>query len=166
MNFYDFFLFITRFAFTNLILLHHLHEEEEDPTGMPLSLIVSQLAFNLVSILKVALSMESSEGLLCNPDIVHSAEMSLDPKFLELCSTLGKTYEITHGSEIQSCGTWKEKLGDLDIMKILSEIRTPRDLVNCMDGAVKELGSSAPSPFKMIFKFPDRESVSIEGRNS
>lgn len=139
MNFFDFFSFITCFAFANLILLHHLHEHEEDPTWNLRSLIVSQLTLNLNSSLKVVLSMESSEGLSCNSDIVYSAETLVDPTFLELCSALGKIYEITNGSETQSYGTWKDKFGDLDSRNIFSVVRTPQDLVNCINCALKSL---------------------------
>ncbi|XP_031406956.1 2-oxoglutarate and iron-dependent oxygenase JMJD4 isoform X2 [Punica granatum] len=141
MNFNDFFTFITRFTFANLVLLDYLCKDNEDVTGMPSSPIVSHLISNLASLRKVALSMESTEGLSDNPGIVHLAEMSNDPKFLELCSALGKTYKIIHGSDPQSYGAWRDNLGNSDLIKILSKVCTPRDLVNGMDCAVKELRS-------------------------
>ncbi|XP_057952213.1 arginine-specific demethylase JMJ20 [Malania oleifera] len=147
MNFYDFFIFIVRFCFANLVLLCYLLRDH-NPTWSS-SPMAQTLALNLVSIQKIALKMKFDQGLAANIDFVDFRETLDNTDFVKLCTVLSKTYGMIHEQMIheqweQSCDIKKilvDGLRAFDFMKTSSsEIRTPEDLVNFIDIALAELG--------------------------
>lgn len=95
MNLLDFFTFITRMTFANLVQLsnHHGGCEDNSPTSCPSA---HHSILNLISIRRVALKMNSTclvEYGGSSSNVQHILE---DPAFLELCSALRRTYEKLH----------------------------------------------------------------------
>ncbi|XP_030531428.2 2-oxoglutarate and iron-dependent oxygenase JMJD4 [Rhodamnia argentea] len=141
MNFYDFLIFITRFALAYMGQLYYLLRGDDD-TIQHSSLTVQQLALNLASIRKVATKMKDAEGFQKHRDILDTEETLSDPKFSELSIKIGNAYRMMLEPSPLSYYTAKacvDVLGDFDFLKSWSPVCTPGDLVSCIDDAVENL---------------------------
>ncbi|XP_024025320.1 jmjC domain-containing protein 4 isoform X2 [Morus notabilis] len=143
MNFYDFFIFLARICFANLVqVCHQLRDAENLVWSLPSK--IRHLTLNLVSIQKVALKMKSMEGLTRN-HVLHLdfRETLDDPEFFELCMAWEKTYGTIYNQ--QKCDYHLEKsltcdIRDLDIIRTLaSQVSTPEDLVIFIDNIITKL---------------------------
>ncbi|KAK9278901.1 hypothetical protein L1049_028482 [Liquidambar formosana] len=144
MNFYDFFIFIARFSFANLVQLDYLLGNNENPIRSTFP-IARHLALNLISTQKIALKMRSVECLQAgnHGSLLDFRDTLDDPKFLELCMVLCRTYGLIH--KHWECTYDKnasmDDLRDLDFIKKFDSLEcTPEDLVRFIDYAVTRLG--------------------------
>lgn len=95
MNFQDFFIFIVRFSFANLVLLYLLVRDNEISVGLS-SQRARHIFFNLDSARDIALKMHSTV-LTQDGGISIGFNRNLgDSAFLELCMALGRTYQLLH----------------------------------------------------------------------
>ncbi|KAG5536941.1 hypothetical protein RHGRI_024390 [Rhododendron griersonianum] len=149
MNFQDFFVFIVRFSFANLVLLYRLVRDNENFVGLS-SQRARHIYFNLESARDAALKMNSI-GLAQNGGIPIDFNRNLgDSAFLELCMALGRTYQLLHEpcniSEIT-----KALVDDLVEFEFVdpsaSHISTPEDLVSLIDYAFTKLSSLSSGKF-------------------
>lgn len=141
MNFFDFLIFVTRFAFAYLGQLCYLLRGDDD-TIQHSSLTVQQLALNLAFIRKIAMKMKDAEGFEKHRDILDTAETLNNPRFSELCIKVGNTYRMILEPQPWSYNTAKACIdvsGDFDFLKKGSLVCTPGDLVSCIDNAVENL---------------------------
>ncbi|KAL5538353.1 hypothetical protein UlMin_044532 [Ulmus minor] len=149
MNFVDFFIFLTRMCFANLVQVCYLLIDEKNnknPTRS-LSPIARHLTSNLLSIQKVVSKMTSVEG---NPGIRLDFRESLnDSKFLKLCMALEDTYGAIHEQQKHDChaeATLVNDIKDLDIIRTHScQVSTPEDLVKFLEHVLTKLGGSSKS---------------------
>ncbi|KAL6007092.1 hypothetical protein ACLOJK_032588 [Asimina triloba] len=95
MNFFDFFIFITRFTLAHLFLLcHHVKKDEHALSISPQK--ARHLTSNLLSIRKVALNMKSVEAFPaenCSP-VSDVRKILEEPEFLDLCMGLKRAYGL------------------------------------------------------------------------
>ncbi|XP_059303973.1 arginine-specific demethylase JMJ20 isoform X2 [Lycium ferocissimum] len=139
MNFYDFFIFIVRFAFANVVLLHTLAHGKNETSRKP-SETMQQLYFNLESIRSIGVKMkpvnaENRQGVLL--DLRGNLE---DHSFIELCAAVGKTYELIHGqSEVTQAVSQCKDLIAFNFIR--SQVQSSEDLVTFIDDALTKLGS-------------------------
>lgn len=151
MNYYDFFIFITRFALANLALLYNLRN---DGDAFLSSSKGHYLISNLLSIREVALRMVSVEAFeeenlnRCserNNDAVSDIKkIREEPLFLELCMAISRMYETIGGQE-QDHKERDESIflnrGKLEVIEACgSMICTPDDIVKVIDRAITEHG--------------------------
>lgn len=143
MNFYDFFIFLARICFANLVqVCHQLRDAENLVWSLPSK--IRHLTLNLASIRKVALEMKSMEGLTRNHGLHLDFRETLDdPEFFELCMAWEKTYGTIYNQ--RKCDYDSEKsltcdIRDLDIIRTLaSQVSTPEDLVIFIDNIITKL---------------------------
>lgn len=143
MNFYDFFIFLARICFANLVqACYQLRDKESLVHG--LSPTIRHLTLNLKSIRKVALKMKSMDGLTRNRGLHLDFRETLDnPEFLKLCVAWEKTYGVIYNQ--QKCDHHSKKslmcdIKDLDFIRTLSsQVSTPEDLVMFIDHVIKKL---------------------------
>ncbi|XP_058227406.1 arginine-specific demethylase JMJ20 isoform X1 [Rhododendron vialii] len=149
MNFQDFFVFIVRFSFANLVLLYCLVRDNENFVELS-SQRARHIYFNLESARDAALKMNST-GLAQNGGIPIDFNRNLgDSAFIELCMALGRTYQLLHEpcniSEIT-----KALVDDLVEFEFVdpsvSHISTPEDLVSLIDYAFTKLSSLSSGKF-------------------
>lgn len=145
MNFYDFFSFMVRFSFANIVQLCHL--ARSSVFGKCCSSHRSQhLIFNLESVKDIAIKMKGTS-------VSDNYNMSLDfksimeePTFLELCSQLERTYNSVHDQHAPIGDTKKylvDDLVDTDLGKIFSiVVCNPENLVNLIDDTLQLLKHS------------------------
>ncbi|XP_060204601.1 arginine-specific demethylase JMJ20 isoform X1 [Lycium barbarum] len=139
MNFYDFFIFIVRFAFANVVLLHTLAHGKNETSRKP-SETMQQLYFNLESIRSIGVKMkpvnaENRQSVLL--DLRGNLE---DHSFIELCAAVGKTYELMHGqSEVTQAVSQCKDLIAFNFIR--SQVQSSEDLVTFIDDALTKLGS-------------------------
>lgn len=143
MNFQDFFIFIVRFSFANLVLLYLLARDNDNLVGL-LSQRARHIFFNLESARDTALKMNST-GLAQIGGISIDFNRNLgDSAFLELCMALGRTYQLLH--EPCNISDITESLVD-DLVEFdfvdpsASHISTPEDLVSFINCAFMKLSS-------------------------
>ena len=142
MNFYDFFIFITRFCLANLVQLCHLLRDCENPTWSS-SALAQHLALNLQSVRKIAVKINSIGGVAGSHGFFLNIRETLeDPGFLNLCMGLERTYGMIHKQ--QSCFDKKKDLLDdltnFDIIRTYSsQICTAKDLVRFIDNAIVKI---------------------------
>ncbi|MBA0773780.1 hypothetical protein Gotri_009033 [Gossypium trilobum] len=140
MNFNDFFIFISRFSLANVVELYYLRGElNSENTIWHCSAIIKHFALNLSSIRKTALKMKS-EGVKGNLGIINLLETLSDPKFLKLCTGLGRIYSVIHEEENWSCTMKKALMADF--AKYGSQVCSPEDLITFIDYAVSKLSSN------------------------
>ncbi|KAE8709636.1 cell division cycle protein 48-like protein [Hibiscus syriacus] len=140
MNFNDFFIFISRFSLANAVELYYLHGESNSESSIwHCSATVKHFALNLASIRKIALKMKS-EGVEGNLGIINLWETLSDPKFLKLCTGLGRIYSAVPEEEDWSCTEKKVLMADFE--KYGFQVCSPEDLVTFIDDAVSKLSSN------------------------
>ncbi|MBA0862603.1 hypothetical protein Goshw_010642 [Gossypium schwendimanii] len=139
-NFNDFFIFISRFSLANVVELYYLRGELNSENSIwHCSPIIKHFALNLSSIRKTALKMKS-EGVKGNLGIINLLETLSDPKFLKLCTGLGRIYSVIHEEENWSCTMKKALMADF--AKYGSQVCSPEDLITFIDYAVSKLSSN------------------------
>ncbi|KAH1075557.1 hypothetical protein J1N35_027885 [Gossypium stocksii] len=140
MNFNDFFIFISRFSLANVVQLYYLRGESNSESSIwHCSAIIKHFALNLSSIRKTALKMKS-EGVERNLGIINLLETLSDPKFLKLCTGLGRIYSVIYEEENWSCTMKKALMADF--AKYGSQVCSPEDLITFIDYAVSKLSSN------------------------
>ncbi|XP_012440382.1 arginine-specific demethylase JMJ20 isoform X2 [Gossypium raimondii] len=140
MNFNDFFIFISRFSLANVVELYYLRGELNSENSIwHCSAIIEHFALNLSSIRKTALKMKS-EGVKGNLGIINLLETLSDPKFLKLCTGLGRIYSVIREEENWSCTMKKALMADF--AKYGSQVCSPEDLITFIDYAVSKLSSN------------------------
>jgi hypothetical protein len=153
MNFYDFFIFITRYALANIIELYHV----------PDSKIAIHLHHNLTSIRDVASKMKSQEAFITQNLRMISAEnydafsdigkAFGENKFHEVCEAVIKAYNSVDGELVDDIMLEKRKgikkgcfsincsKDDCDVARVVkrlvSKICGPEDLVDLIGGFVE-----------------------------
>lgn len=155
MNFYDFFIFITRYALANIIELYHVSSSSK---------IAIHLLHNLTSIQDVASKMTSQEAFSTqnlrkisseNYDAFSDVAKAFgDNKFHELCEAVIKTYNsidgefddgimferrkgITKGCFSINC--LKDNCDVAGVVKgLVSKICGPEDLIDLIGGFVEQ----------------------------
>ncbi|CAM0881308.1 unnamed protein product [Alopecurus aequalis] len=151
MNFYDFFIFITRFVLANVIELYHVQE----PKGAKLNSTEAahQFVFNLMQLRNVASKMLSTEAFstenLCIISEENQSAMSdvtkilKDDSFRRLWKSLSEAYEYIGSGQRNFCkARYLSQKGCLsvaclksdcsvvdDITSLMREIHGPGDLV-------------------------------------
>ncbi|XP_055828550.1 arginine-specific demethylase JMJ20 [Solanum dulcamara] len=130
MNFYDFFIFIVRFAFAYVVLLHTLAHVKNETSRKP-SKPLQHIYFNLESIRSIAVKMKpidigDRQGVVL--DLRKNLE---DHSFIELCAAVGKAYELIHDQD-------EMILQRTDLMFtsfVRSQVLSSEDLVAFIDDA-------------------------------
>ncbi|XWS60774.1 hypothetical protein CRYUN_Cryun07bG0065900 [Craigia yunnanensis] len=141
MNFNDFFIFISRFSLANVVELYYLHGESNSENSIwDWSATVQHFALNLSYLQKIALKMKSECGVLGNLGILDLRESLSDPKFLKLCTGLGRIYAVIHEQENWSCTLKKVLMADFD--EYGSHVCSPEDLVKFIDYAISKLSGN------------------------
>lgn len=160
MNFYDFFIFITRFALANVIELHHIQKPEDAIFNSAET--AHHFVYNLMSIRNVASKMISTEAF-SNENLFSISEENqsafldvikiLEEKnFRRLSMALSKAYEHidrgqrncheTRASNQKGCLSVMCLKSDCNVVdhvaSLVSEIHGPEDLVRLIDGALSD----------------------------
>lgn len=153
MNFCDFFIFMVRFTFANLVQLHHLVRSNES-----INLISSQRAqniiFNLESVRNIALKMKSVGVEANHGFMIDFKKMLEDATSLELCKLLGRTYGMIHEQckvsyDMKQCKVSYDMKqgGDSTLLDFFesagSRVCTPEDLVSFINYACTKLSVTA-----------------------
>ncbi|KAK9108148.1 hypothetical protein Syun_024159 [Stephania yunnanensis] len=143
MNFSDFFIFITRFSFANLIILHNNLKDYPGPL-FGSCFHIRNLILNLTSIKRVALKMQSMNDWRENLRIsLDFEEIAKEPEFAQLCFALHRIYEIPSESckqffKVNNPG--RAYLSPLNIVEATCpNISVPEDLVRVIDCALEKL---------------------------
>lgn len=136
MNFNDFFIFVARFSFANLVQLYLLASTDSH-TIQNSSQRSRHILFNLESARNIALKMQST-SLAENHGISIDVQKTLeDPAFLKLCMDLGRTYALIHeqrelDSDIKQALV--NHMVDFDLLNSsISVVHNPEDLVSFID---------------------------------
>ncbi|KAK6249581.1 hypothetical protein SCA6_003586 [Theobroma cacao] len=141
MNFNDFFIFISHFSLANVVELYYIHNESKSESSIRhWSDMVQHFAQNLASMRKIALKMKSEGGVQGNLGILDLRESLSDPKFLKLCSGLGRIYAVIHEQENWSCTMRKVLMAEFE--NYGSRVCSPEDLVKFIDYAVSKLSGN------------------------
>lgn len=135
MNFYDFFIFIVRFAFANVVLLHTLAHGKNDTSRQP-SEMMQHIYFNLESIRNIAAKMKPINAGERQEDLRKNLE---DHSFIELCAAVGKTYELIHD---QSEVTLLQYTNLMLTSFVRRQVQSSEDLVAFIDDALTKLGGA------------------------
>ncbi|XP_068637462.1 arginine-specific demethylase JMJ20 isoform X2 [Aristolochia californica] len=167
MNFFDFFTFITRISFANLVLVYHLLQNERSRCGTG-SRRAQHHITNLKSVHVVASKMISvdaftEKNLHCSLEedqfsSIEIRKMLTEPEFIELCSKLNGTYEATNagqGAGIRNSDAdmedhqliqfLKSDLLDSDFVNAFGfKISHPKELIKAINNAIKYLNVIAP----------------------
>lgn len=135
MNFYDFFIFIVRFAFANVVLLHTLAHVKNETSRKP-SKALQHIYFNLESIRNVAVKMKpintgDRQGVLL--DLRKNLE---DHSFIELCAAVRKTYELIHDQD-ETTPTLLQCTSS-----VRSQVQSSEDLVAFINDALTKRGGA------------------------
>ncbi|KAM0900933.1 hypothetical protein ACQ4PT_020319 [Festuca glaucescens] len=160
MNFYDFFIFITRFVLANVIELYHIREPEDAKLNSTET--AHPFVYNLMQIRDVASKMISTEAFstknLCIISEENRSAMSdvtkilKDDSFRRLWMSLSKAYAyIGRGQRSFDQMRYLNQKGCLsvaclksdcnvvdDITFLMREIHGPEDLVRLIDAALHE----------------------------
>ncbi|GLT83812.1 hypothetical protein SLE2022_020820 [Rubroshorea leprosula] len=141
MDFYDFFIFISRFSLAIVVQLYSLliNTNFESPI-QSWSPTAWHLVFNLASIRRIALKMKSEGCLTGNYGILDLSESWDNPQFLKLCADLGRTFAMIHDQESRRFSV-KEVFMVLFKESFL-RICAPEDLVKFIDFSVAKISAS------------------------
>ncbi|CAI9787324.1 unnamed protein product [Fraxinus pennsylvanica] len=139
MNFYDFFVFMVRFSFANLVLLCNLTSDTEKLSWSS-SQVVPLVIFNLKSIQCIALKMESTGQWKNSGVSIDLRETMEDQTFMEFCNLMARTYGAIYEQSEKKSDADKAVLEDMELSFLDfsgSRICTPEDLVTFIDCALK-----------------------------
>lgn len=136
MNFYDFFNFMVRFSFANIVQLCHLARSSVFDEWCSSSK-AQHLIFNLESSKDIATKMKNT-GLSENHNIsLDSRSVLEEPAFFELCFQVERTYAFIHDQCTLIDDKEKNLMGDLVDMGFCKLVSTvvcnPADLVILID---------------------------------
>lgn len=95
MNIYDFFVFMVRFALSNMVQLYNLTTEDKDCSSRSFQM-GRHLVLNLKCIRSIALKMKSTAMDVKHGILTDRRKELEDELFGELCTCLGKTYGLIH----------------------------------------------------------------------
>ncbi|KAH0704815.1 jmjC domain-containing protein 4 isoform X1 [Solanum tuberosum] len=140
MNFYDFFIFIVRFAFANVVLLHTFAQVKNETSRKP-SKALQHICFNLESIRSTAVKMKpintgDRQGVLL--DLRKNLE---DHSFIELCVAVGKTYELIQDTD-EMTPTLLQCTDLMCTSFVRSQVQSSEHLVAFIDDALTKLGGA------------------------
>jgi len=158
MNFYDFFIFIVRFALANVIELYHVQQPEVATFSTETAL---HFVYNLKSIRNVASKMITTEAFTTenlrsisedNRNAFSNVKQILEESFRRLLVTLSQAYEhIDRGqrhclksstSYQKSCLSvicLKSDCNVVDhIISLIGEVCVPADLVTLIDSSLSD----------------------------
>lgn len=140
MNFYDFFIFIVRFAFANVAVLHKLGHGKKEPSRKS-SEMIQHIYFNLESIRSIAVKMKNIDAGNRQGVLLDLRKNLEDHSFIELCAAVGKTYELIHEqSEVTQA---LSQCKDLTFSSLIrSQVQSSEDLVTFIDDALTKLGAA------------------------
>lgn len=143
MDFSDLFIFMIRFAFANLILLHRITSEDGD-IHWNSSQMTQAIFSNLISIRQISLNMKSVYTWedQCLPFLFM--ETIEDQTFIEFCNELGRTYGMVFDRCDTSANLNRTLLeqGRLNLSHLSgSRICSPDELVRFVDYAYKVVGT-------------------------
>lgn len=138
MNFYDFFIFIVRFAFANVVLLHTLAHGKNDTSRQP-SEMMQHIFFNLESIRNIAVKMKPINAGERHCVLLDLRKNLEDHSFIELCAAVGKTYELIHD---QSEVTLLQYTNLMLTSFVRRQVQSSEDLVAFIDDALTKLGGA------------------------
>ena len=176
MNYYDFFIFITRFTLAILTLLYNFRNDG-DISHSPSA--AHNLICNLISIREVASRMISAEAF-AEENINSCSEGNLsafsdienitkEPNFVELCMAISRTYETIEEGKKQDHGEKNNQISSshwkLEVIEACgSKIRTPEDLVKAIDQAISNHSILCGGcKFSLQSDLSDGETFGIEG---
>ncbi|KAF5732171.1 jmjC domain-containing protein 4-like isoform X1 [Tripterygium wilfordii] len=152
MNFYDFFIFLTRFFLANTFQLYNLPEAYSDSVWN-LPPVVHTFVLNLVYIRKIASRMKSVGVLAGNDSLCLDVRKTLDdPLFLEMSMDLSRTYGMIH-EEQNLIGYPRNALVDFGEFNYC--ICNPEDLVKFMDYAVVKLSGNCSKGSILLHELDD-----------
>ncbi|KAL2936120.1 JmjC domain-containing protein 4 [Bienertia sinuspersici] len=138
MNFFDFFTFIVRISFANVLHLCNLLEGCKSDALASCSW-AKHTILNLMAIRKVALRMQST-SLAEDRGVLLDIQNSLnDPSFVELCFAMNKSYAKLHGlccHNYEDEGTLQNGIKHRDfadaVRSVVSNSRSLISLVDCI----------------------------------
>ncbi|KAJ4712382.1 jmjC domain-containing protein 4 [Melia azedarach] len=153
MNFYDFFIFISRFTLLNVVILFHLLGDYENPIWSS-STLAKHLALNLVSIRKIALKMKTGGIAAGNCGFFVDLRETLDDaEFLKLCTGLCRIYGMIHEEEKWSSEI--KKALTVDFGDYGSLISSPEELVKFIDYASGKLSGNCSEENFLLSRLED-----------
>lgn len=154
MNFFDFFIFLSRFFLANIAQLCCQHGDNEISVSSS-SQVAHHLAVNLVSIRRIALKMKSIDGVAGNRGFFLDLRETLDdPEFLKLCIDVGRTYAMISRQQNGSFHTKKALMAEL--VHYTSHICSPDDFVKFIDYAVTKLSGTCCKENILLSKLVDQ----------
>ncbi|XP_058087944.1 arginine-specific demethylase JMJ20 isoform X2 [Magnolia sinica] len=170
MNFFDFFIFITRFSFANLSLLYHHVKTDENPIWVSPNR-AHNLISNLISIHKVATKMKSVEAFagVKQSAISDIRKILQEPEFIELCMALNRTYGSIDEQQKQCSGTNNTSLlARADFLhlgfveSIGFEVAGPEDLIRIIEQAATNLSCMGSDwNLSLSYELNDLESPTV-----
>lgn len=144
MDFRDFFIFLTRFALANFVLLYQL-TSSKGFVDWNSSEEARFLLFNLKNIKCITVEMKSEAGWQnCGIATIDLVETIEDRSFVNFCNTLRRTYSMIYDlSEINF--SQSQNLMEHDQISILcpfgSQICSPGNLITFLDHVFKLVGT-------------------------
>ncbi|GAA0162594.1 protein modifying enzyme [Lithospermum erythrorhizon] len=138
MNFYDFFIFLVRMAFANLVQLYVLSRNNINSEEKR----VQHLVFNFQSIRTVALKMKSASCEMNQYTTVDFSLLRKEQEFKQLCTSIWKTYDTLHDQGSENYNVNEVLLGiDENFLSTSSWcINSPENLISLVDFALDKLG--------------------------
>ncbi|KAF3642436.1 hypothetical protein T459_33420 [Capsicum annuum] len=134
MNFYDFFIFIVRFTFANVVLLHTLSHGKKETSQEP-SESMQHIHFNLEAIRSIAVKMKPINAG-DRRGVLHDLRKNLeDHSFIELCAAVGKTYALMHDQD-EMTPALLQCTDSLFTSLVRSQVQSSEDLVAFIDDAL------------------------------
>ncbi|GAB2269810.1 hypothetical protein Dimus_004728 [Dionaea muscipula] len=151
MNLYDFFTFIVRIGFANIVLLYFLLDEYKVSSWVSHPL-AGHTTLNLLCIRRLASQMKST-CLAKHHDISLDFKKTLkDPVFLDLCAVIYTTYQKLYvpcdSTRETGRSTSSAFLEDSDFLEAFGPaVSTPEDLISLVDCAIRKISISPISEF-------------------
>lgn len=136
MNLKDFFLFMSRFALSNMALLQS-YSDKCKTLKLRSSAMAQNLLLNLSTIQKILMMMISAGGVTAEEVYLDLRETLEDPQFLRLVRDMGRTYAMIHTEEEDQVLSLKELLQKLSgFADPKMQICSPKDLVEMINHVV------------------------------
>ncbi|XP_031119088.1 2-oxoglutarate and iron-dependent oxygenase JMJD4 isoform X2 [Ipomoea triloba] len=141
LNIYDFFVFMVRFALSNMVQLYNLTTEDKDCSSRSFQM-GRHLVLNLKCIRSIALKMKSTAMDVKHGILTDRRKELEDELFGELCTCLGKTYGLIHEQSQVDHNIDKVLLKYLESNFHLSgcPVSDSEDLATLIDNGLMKLG--------------------------
>ncbi|KAL3824869.1 hypothetical protein ACJIZ3_020898 [Penstemon smallii] len=139
MNFNDFFTFMVRFAFANLVLLYQL-KSDKDNKNWSSSQMVELILFNLKSIECISTKMKNVAEWENRGIAISLGEIFEDLLFIEFCIALGRDYSLMLDDSETNFNLNRTLLEHIQFNLLEfsgSHIVNPEELVTFVDGVLK-----------------------------